>query len=98
MKIPGLDRDIKIVTGKCSRCGKEFEASERVYISGTSMCRECTHLVMKINQVQRQLIAGEFSLEQEDEKIARQINDALAKESEIMSESAEGATTSTGLW
>ena len=71
---------IKIVSAKCPRCGKDFEASERSHIPGKSMCRECTALVIKLNQLERQLLSEEFSIEKTDEELARQINDILIKE------------------
>ena len=73
-------RNIKIVSAKCPRCGKDFEASERVYIPGKSMCRECMTLVMKLNQLERQLLSEEFSIEKTDEELARKINDVLIGE------------------
>lgn len=56
-------------------------------------CKECTQLVMNLNQLERQLVAQEFSIEQEDEKIARQMNDLLAKESSGIQEKNEELLT-----
>ncbi len=44
---------------------------------------------MLVNQLQRQLVAQDFSLEQEDEIIARQINDILTKEHSGIAEEDE---------
>jgi hypothetical protein len=72
--------EIPIRTYKCPRCGKTYEDSGRGHFSG-KLCKECTELIMKINQMERRLLAEEFSLEQKDEKIAERINDELIKES-----------------
>ena len=47
---------------------------------------------MKLNQMERRLLAEDFSLEQEDEKIARQINDQLIKESRFIVKSEQEVT------
>lgn len=62
----------------CKRCKKPFEAP------GTPVpgmyCKECTALLKKVGEIERTLIRQEFSIEQEDIKIAKQINDVLVKE------------------
>jgi len=65
---------------KCPKCKKEYEDSARGHFPGKP-CKECTELMMKLNRIERQLIAEEFSIEQEDERIARQISGLLIKES-----------------
>ena len=65
---------------KCPHCGKMYEDSARSNFPGKP-CKECHELMIKLTQIERRLIAEEFSLEQEDEKIARQINAQLIKES-----------------
>jgi len=45
--------------------------------------------MMRLTQLEKQLLAEEFSIEQEDEKISRQINDLLVKESSGISEDDE---------
>lgn len=77
---------------KCPKCGKEYEDSARGHFSGKP-CKECTQLMMKLTQLERQLIAKAFSIEQEDEKIARQIHDLLVKESSGISEKDEELLT-----
>ena len=77
---------IALGTYKCSRCGKPFEDSQRaqfVPLAGRSgrMCRDCTQLVAAVNQLEKKLIASDFSIEQEDGQIAKQIADLLNKES-----------------
>ena len=83
---------IEIGKYRCPKCGKEYEDSARGHFPGKP-CKECTQLMMKLTQLERQLIAEEFSIEQEDEKIARQINDLLVKESSGISENDERLLT-----
>ncbi len=70
---------IEIEKYRCPKCGKEYEDSVRGHFPGKP-CKECTQLMMKVNQLERQLIAEEFSIEQEDEKVIRQINNLIVKE------------------
>ncbi|MEK6951510.1 MAG: hypothetical protein AABX29_00690 [Nanoarchaeota archaeon] len=77
---------------KCPRCGRMYEDSVRGNFPGKP-CKECTEQTIKITALERQLIAQDFSIEQEDEKIARQINDLLVKESSGVSERDEQILT-----
>ncbi len=79
-------------TYKCPKCGKKYEDSARGHFPG-KLCKECTQLMMKLSQFERQLLAEEFSIEQGDEKIARQINDLLVKGSSGFSENDEKLIT-----
>ena len=65
---------------KCPRCKKTFEAPGNPVPGMIMYCKSCTELVRKLNQMEKQLLVDEFSLEQEDEKIVRQINNQLTKE------------------
>ncbi len=95
---------IEIKQYRCPRCGKMYEDSARgnfphpvrllgfIGVSGKP-CKECTELIIRLGKLERQLIAQDFSLEQEDEKIVRQINALLVKESSGVSEQDEGLLT-----
>jgi transposase-like protein len=78
---------------KCPHCGKMYEDSVRSNFPGKP-CKECRELMIKLSQIERRLIAEEFSLEQEDEKIARQINAQLIKESGFILSKPEHDVTS----
>jgi hypothetical protein len=87
---------IEIEKFRCPKCGKEFEDSVRGHFPGKP-CKECTNKIIKIrnlNRIEKQLLAQEFFAEQEDEKIVRQINDLLIKESSEFSENDEQLLTS----
>ncbi len=71
---------IEIKKYKCPKCGKDYEDSIRGHFSGKP-CEECTQLSIKLNRLERQLMAEEFSLEETDGKIAQKIYALLAKES-----------------
>lgn len=81
---------IQINKYKCPRCGKEYEDSERGHFPGKP-CKECTQRLFRVRDLERQLLAQEFSTEQEDEKIVRQINDLLIKESHEINQQDEEA-------
>ena len=83
---------IEIGKYKCPKCGKEYEDSARGHFPGKP-CRECTQLYIRIGELERKLIAENFSVEQEDDKIAKQINDLLVKESSGISENDEKLLT-----
>jgi DNA-directed RNA polymerase subunit RPC12/RpoP len=83
---------IEIEKFRCPKCKKEFEDTVRGHFPGKP-CKECTNKIISINHAERQLIAQEFSAEQEDEKIVRQINDLLIKESSRFSENDEQLLT-----
>lgn len=68
---------IEIKKYKCSRCGKMYEDSERKHFVGKP-CEECTQFILKIGRLQRHLIAEDFAIEQEDEKIAKKIYGLLS--------------------
>ncbi len=76
----------------CPKCGKEYEDFVGKHFVGKP-CKQCSELLMKMLQLEKQLLAEEFSVEQEDEKIARQINDLLVKESSGISEDDERLLT-----
>lgn len=82
-------REMTFAPHKCPRCGKTFEAPGKPVPGMTMYCKQCTELLMKINQLERQLLAQEFSIEQEDKRIAEQINAILVKESSGISEKDE---------
>lgn len=73
----------------CPKCGRNFEAPGSPVPGMKMYCKECTQRVTLVNQLQSQLVAQDFSLEQEDEIIAKQINDILSKESSGVSEKDE---------
>ena len=78
---------------QCSRCGKTFEASGKPVPGTTMYCRDCFGLVRRINLLQKKLIEQDFSLEQEDDHIARQINELLIRESSGISDKDEELLT-----
>jgi len=84
--------EFEIQKYKCPKCGNEYEDSSRSHFPGKP-CKECTELIMKLTRLERRLIAENFSIEQEDEKIARQINDLLIKEQPGTSEKDEKLLT-----
>lgn len=86
-------RELIFASHKCPRCGIMFEAPVKPVPGMIMYCKKCTQFVMKINQIERQLIAQNFSIEQEDEKIARQISDILIKEGSGISEKDEELLT-----
>lgn len=73
---------------KCPKCGREYEDSERGHFPGKP-CRYCTEIWAKLGKYQRELLAQNFSLEQKDVQIARQINELLVRESTGISENDE---------
>ena len=79
-------REFIFAPHKCPRCGRTFEAPGNPVPGMKMYCKVCTEIVMRVNQLERQLIAQDFSLEREDEQLARQINDLLTKESTGISE------------
>lgn len=85
-------RELIFTPHKCPRCGRTFEAPGNPVPGMIMYCKECTELIMKLNQMERRLLAEDFSLEQEDEKIARQINDQLIKESGFILKSEQEVT------
>jgi hypothetical protein len=78
---------------KCTHCGKPFTGPETPIPGRPLYCPDCIKLMAKLTNMERQLIADEFSIEQEDEKIARQINDVLVKERSGVSENDEKLLT-----
>ncbi len=62
------------IGAKCPRCNATFGGVQGMY------CKSCTEIIRQVKRLEQQLIVEEFSIEQEDEKIARQINDILTKE------------------
>jgi len=77
--------DIQFRKVKCPRCKKTFEApGQSVFVPKVKgrgmMCKGCTMLIWQLNKMQIGLIEEDFSLEQEDERIAKQIDEMLRKE------------------
>ncbi|MDP3640793.1 MAG: hypothetical protein Q8R53_06385 [Nanoarchaeota archaeon] len=88
----------KFYTQTCTHCGKKFESPIQFALPGKPLyCKACsTQMLVRrrekfapVSQLQKRLIAEGFSLEQEDEKIARQINDLLNREESGISEPDE---------
>ena len=77
---------------KCPRCGNTYQDSVRGNFPGKP-CKDCTEQKIKVTQLERQLVAQAFSIEQEDEKIALQINELLIKERSGVSERDEQLLT-----
>ncbi|GEM_PF-2339387 len=73
--------NITETTQKCSRCGKPFQSIVTQIKGRPLYCKPCITLMGTLSQMERKLLAEGFSIEQEDEKIVRQMNELLAKES-----------------
>ena len=63
----------------CPHCNNEYEDLERSHFPGKP-CKKCTQLMIAMGELQRRLLAREVSLENEDHKIAAQINDILVRQ------------------
>ena len=69
---------------RCSKCGNEFNSA-----GVGDVCRDCVQREKRVNEFLTQLLKEEFSLERNDEEIARQINSLLIKEGTTSSEEDE---------
>ena len=80
--------EIRLAYFECPRCHKKYEDVERTHFPG-KLCKDCNKRIVKTIALERQLPGEEFSIEQQDEQIARQINDLLTRESSGVSEKDE---------
>ena len=71
---------VQIQSMKCPRCGRPFTPPFIPRKGGKVYCKDCTNIIVRVNLLEHQLIEQDFSIEQEDAHIARQINDILIKE------------------
>jgi len=78
---------------KCPRCRRSFVPPSVPRKGGKVYCRDCTRIISRVNILENSLIEREFSLEKEDEQLARQIHDIIAKEGFKTTESDEELLT-----
>jgi NAD-dependent SIR2 family protein deacetylase len=80
--------EIRLAYFECPKCHKKYEDSERGHFPGKP-CRECGERIVKTIALERRLLAEEFSIEKEDEQVAKQINEVLVRESSGVAEKDE---------
>ena len=65
---------------QCLRCRRKFQTPLPLNPKVPQYCRDCFKLLSALSAVEQNLIKAEFSLDQEDEDIAKQMQAALLRE------------------
>lgn len=89
----GFKRSIKTYSVICSKCGKPFENLFPPKEGVPVYCPACMGKRNDVTKLEEELLKQDFSIEQEDEEIAKQIHEILEREKSTFNDGDENLIT-----